>query len=517
MPSLLNATVADLSRALSNGQLSSAALTAAYLARIAEVNGYFHAVIETNPDAISIAQALDQEQRTKGRRGPLHGIPILLKDIVFTLDKMETTAGSTVLLGSRLSQEARVARKLREAGAVILGKTNMSEWGMFRTTKGGSGWTARGGLSLGAYCHNMKASGSSSGSAVATALGLAAACIGGETDGSIISPASKNGVVGIKPTAGLVSSDGLVPLALKQDVPGPMARTVTDAACLLDVLAEETPSRSNASYASAFTGTDLSGLRIGVPSSSLLQASDAPLQAFNNALHLLESSGATIVRDANYACLEEFTKLSKEEQVFTLAGYFQTDIKQYLTGLDTNPHGLKDLGDIIRLTKQDPLEQYPERGIDLFDLAHSIDVQGAEFQAALKQNEYFSRDGGIPGTLKAHSLDLIVAPAMYGPTVSLAARGGFPAVVVPLGKYPEGTAVKQARNGPDTLVDIAPGLPFGIIFTGDAHTERTLLRVAFAFEQLTNVRDTLVPFNPPQTDLSHLDLMQDPPLGDSKV
>ncbi|KAK0710741.1 glutamyl-tRNA amidotransferase subunit A [Lasiosphaeris hirsuta] len=506
MPSLLNATVADLSRALSNGQLSSAAPTAAYLARIAEVNGYFHAVIETNPDAITIAQALDEEQRTKGRRGPLHGIPILLKDIVFTLDKMETTSGSTVLLGARPSQEARVACKLREAGA-----------GMFRTTKVGSGWTARGGLSLGACCHNMKASGSSSGSAVATALGLAAACISGETDRSIISPASKNGVVGIKPTAGLVSSDGLVPLALKQDVPGPMARTVTDAAYLLDILTEETPSRGNASHVSALTGINLSGLRIGVPSSSLLQTSDAPLQAFNNALHLLESSGATIVRDADYACLEKFSRLSKEDQVFVLAGYFQTDIKKYLASLKANPRSLKDLGDIIRLTKQDPQEQYPERGIDLFELAYSVDVQGAEFQAALKRNAYFSGDGGIPGTLKAHSLDLIVAPAMYRPTVSLAVRGGFPAVVVPLGKYPEGTAVKQAKNGPDTLIDIAPGLPFGIIFTGDAHTERILLRVAFAFEQLTNVRDTLVPFNPPQTDLSHLDRTQGPLVGDSKV
>ncbi|KAK3292121.1 amidase signature domain-containing protein [Chaetomium fimeti] len=513
MPSLLNATVTDLTRALSDGRVSSVALTAAYLARIAEANGYFHAVIETNPDAMSIAKALDDEQRTKGRRGPLHGIPILVKDIATTLDKMETTSGSTVLLGTRCSQEARLVQRLRDAGAVILGKTNMSEWGAFRTISGGGGWSARGGLTLGAFCPNMKANGSSSGSAVATALGLAAACVGSETDGSIISPASRNGVVGFKPTLGLVSSDGLVPLALKQDVPGPITRTVVDTAYMLDALAEEHPSREGVSYVSALSGTDLSGLRIGVPSSSLLQPSDAPMEAFHEALRLLESSGATVVHAANYAGSDEFNNMSKERQLLILAGSFQTDIKQYLGNLKTNPHALKNLGDIIRLTKQDTREEYPERGIDLFELAYSVDMAGADFQAALKQNEYFAVDGGIPGTLKANRLDLIVAPAMYGPTVSFAARAGVPVVVVPLGKYPEGTDVKYFKSEPDTLVDVAPGISFGITFTGNRYSERTLLRAAYAFEQLTNVRDTLEIYNPPKADLSDFGLMWDPLRG----
>lgn len=267
-------------------------------------------------------------------------------------------------------------------------------------------------------------------------------------------------MVGIKPTVGLVSSDGLIPLAIKQDVAGPIARTVADAALLLEILAEESSGADKtASYTSAFTGTDLSGLRIGVPSSSLQLLSDAPLQAFEDALRLLESSGATLVRDSNYPCLDEFTNLKKDTQILPLAGYFQADIKRYLGSLAINPHELKDLGDIIRLTKEDTEEDYPARGIELFELAHFANIHGPDFKAAVHRNTYFGAEGGIPGTLEAHGLDLIVAPAMYGPTVSLASRGGLPVITVPLGKYPTSTSVKYAESGPDTVTDIAPGVP----------------------------------------------------------
>ncbi|KAK0721832.1 amidase signature domain-containing protein [Lasiosphaeria miniovina] len=463
MASLLNATIADLSEALSDGRLSSAALTTAYIAQILEANDYFYAVIETNPDAMDIAHALDEEQHTKGRRGPLHGIPILLTDSISTLDDMEATAGSAALLGTRNCREATLVRRLRDAGAVILGQTNMTD----------------------AYCFNMSGGGSSCGSAVATALGLAATCIGCETDGGIIYPASHNGVVAIKPTVGLVSADGVIPVALKQDAAGPMARTVSDVACLLEVLAEESTGRGHVSYTSALTGTDLSGLRIGVPSSCLVELSGTPLKEFNSALSLLEFCEATIVRDTNYACLNDFLKLSEEEMGCVVAGCFQNDIRKYLADLATNSHEIKSLGGII--------------------------------EVAVLLDDYFGGDGGISGTLKEHKLDLIVAPAVRGSEidstsrsglsviVSLAARGGLPVVTVPLGKYPETTAVRQDLREPDKLVDVAPEIPFGIMFTGAAHSEETLLRVAYAFEQMTNVRDTLVPSIPPKRDIPDLD------------
>ncbi|KAK3379024.1 glutamyl-tRNA amidotransferase subunit A [Lasiosphaeria ovina] len=524
MASLLNAAIADLSEALSDGRLSSAALTTAYIARVLEANDYFHAVIETNPDAMDIAHALDEEQHTKGRRGPLHGIPILLTDSISTLDDMETTAGSAVLLGTRNCREATLVRRLRVAGAVILGKTNMTELGDFHTSVAGTGWSSRGELCRGAYCFNMSGGGSSCGSAVATALGLAAACIGCETDGGIIYPASRNGVVAIKPTVGLVSADGVIPVALKQDAAGPMARTVSDVACLLEVLAEESTGRGHVSYTSALTGTDLSGLRIGVPSSCLVELSGTPLEEFNSALSLLEFCEATIVRDTNYACLDDFLKLSEEEMGIVVAGCFQKDIRKYLTDLATNPHELRGLSGIIEVASRDPMRQYAERERTIRSRRMNTTAgrrgcpsHDDDFQVAVLLDDYFGGDGGIPGTLKEHNLDLIVAPAVRGSeidsgsrsglsvTVSLAARGGLPVVTVPLGKYPETTAVRQDLREPDKLVDVAPEIPFGIMFTGAAHSEEMLLRVAYAFEQMTNVRDTLVPLIPPKRDIPDLD------------
>ncbi|KAI1121099.1 putative amidase [Nemania abortiva] len=505
IPSLRNATIAELSSLLENGSVKSVDLTKTYLARIAEVNDYFRAVIETNPDAVEIAQALDLEQtRTGKRRGPLHGIPILVKDIFNTNDAMHTTAGSLCLLGARTHKEAAVIEKLRAAGAVILGKTNLAEWGMVRTSKGGSGWTARGGLTRGAYVENMKASGSSSGSAVSAALGLAAVCVGAETDGSIISPSSRANVVGLKPTPGLISSEGAIPVALKQDTPGPIARTVADVVYLLDVLADQ-PDGSANNYAASLTGGDLSGLRNGIPESGFPAADNEHLQAFQKALHVLKDAGAVLITDIAYEGFADFQKLSRDEQTCAMLGAFKLDIASYVKALDRNPRHLTSLDDIIEFIKSDPGEEYPSRGIEMFEIAQKLDLEGQDYKKALARDVYFGGVGGIPGLLKSHGLDVIAVPAMQGPSISFAARAGTPAIVVPLGKYSDNAAVKSLTSGPDHYVDVAPNVPFGIAFLGDKWSETKLLRVANAFEQITQVRESIPLFNPPKTELHGYD------------
>jgi len=279
-----------------------------------------------------------------------------------------------------------------------------------------------------------------------------------QTDGSIISPASRNNVVGFKPTWGLISNEGLVPLAQKQDSPGPVTRSVADVAYLLDVLVDGANSTPN-DYASSFAGKDLSGLRIGIPSASFPSTDDVPLIEFRRALKILQDSGAEIIENADYTGLDQFKQLSRKEQLIVMGGYFKTDIQKYFSTLAANPANLTNLADIIEATKSDPREEYPERGIDLFELADSIDLDSPEYKQSLKKNAFFAGDGGIPGVLDFHNLDVIAAPAMYGPSVSFAARSGLPVVVVPMGKYPEQTEVKYSKNGPDNLVDIAPNIP----------------------------------------------------------
>ncbi|KAI0192132.1 putative amidase [Astrocystis sublimbata] len=493
VPSLQNATIAELSSLLENGSIKSADLTKAYLARIDEVNEYFRAVIETNPDAVEIARVLDLEQTTTGRRrGPLHGIPILIKDIFNTKDSMETTAGALCLLGDRTHKDAAVVAKLRAAGAVILGKTNMSEWGNVRTVNGGSGWSARGGLTRGAYVENMKASGSSSGSAVSAALGLAAACVGAETDSSIISPSSRANVVGLKPTYGLISSEGAIPVAWNQDTPGPIARTVADIAYLLDVLAEQ-PNGSVNNYATSFPGRDLSGFPT---------ADDENLQAFQGALHVLSDAGAVLVPDIAFEGFVKYKELSRDERNYAMLGAFKHDIANYVKGLHENPQHLTGLDDIIQLSQRDPREGYPSRGIDIFETAQRIDLDGQDYKEALERNVYFAGVGGLPGLLETYNLDMIAVPAMQGPSVTFAARAGAPAIVVPLGRYSDKATLKCLTSGPDHYVDVAPNVPFGINFVGGKWSEAKLLRVANAFEQATQVRESIPLFNPPKTELS---------------
>lgn len=270
-------------------------------------------------------------------------------------------------------------------------------------------------------------------------------------------PASRNNVVGFKPTRGLILTEGLIPLALKQDSPGPITRIVADAAYILDLLVDEVNSRPN-DYASSLTSKDLSGLRIGIPYSSFPSTDDVPLIEFRRALKILEDSGAETVQNADYTGLDQFNQLSRKEQVIVMGGYFRTDIRKYFSTLATNPANLRNLADVIKAMKSDPREEHPERGIDLLELADSIDLDGPEYQESLKKNAFYASDGGTPGVLDAHNLDVIAA-AMYDLSASFAARSGCPVIVVPMGKYPEQTAPKYFKSRPHNLFDIAPSIP----------------------------------------------------------
>src|SRR5216683_5753571 len=303
---VVEASVAELQEAMTAGRITSRELTAKYLARIKAVDKAgprINSVIELNPDALAIAAALDKERKAHGPRGPLHGIPVLIKDNIATADRMQTTAGSLALLGVKPPRDAFVVTKLREAGAVILGKTNLSEWANIRSTRSTSGWSARGGLTRNPYCLDRNTSGSSSGSAAAVAASLCAVAVGTETDGSIVSPSSIVGIVGIKPTVGLLSRAGIIPIAHSQDTPGPMARTVADAAALLTAMAG-TDSRDEATKEAAAHAADytksldrnaLQGARLGVVRSQFAGRNDLVAAQIEKALAVLKAQGATLV------------------------------------------------------------------------------------------------------------------------------------------------------------------------------------------------------------------------------
>jgi amidase len=265
-------------------------------------------------------------------------------------------------------------------------------------------------------------------------------------------------VVGIKPTMNLVPASGMVPLFNKQDTPGPITRSVKDAAYLLDVLCMRDNSHPESSYLEACSSIDVRGLRIGVPTATFPK-DDIVLNHFDEALQLLEKAGATIVRDINYAGTKEFERLTRFQKLYVIAGAFQQEIKSYLGSLKTNPNDIRDIDDIIRLTKQIPEEEYPARGMEDFDVVSGVDISGPEYQEALERNKYFAEEGGILGAIQEYKLDVIASPAMFDPTNSFAARAGFPVIVIPLGAYPEGTELKYYQNGPTQLVDVGPNVP----------------------------------------------------------
>ncbi|KAL5356038.1 amidase signature domain-containing protein [Aspergillus floccosus] len=482
------------------GPASAGAYGGAYMARIHEVNETLHMVLEINPDAVDIARQLDAERKSgvvptsmTPRSSVLHGLPVLVKDMIGTRDKMQTSAGSYALVGAQVPEDATVVARLRQKGAIILGKTSMSEWANVRSVNTSNGWNARGGLTYAAYYPQQDPSGSSSGSGVAADLGLALAAL----DGSILYPSEANNIVGIKPTVGLTSRHMVVPVSQRQDTIGPMARTVKDAALLLPAMAGPDPldnytlaspfGQHIPDYAAACNLSALQGKRIGVPQNVLSGVSSPVLSAFQRALNILQSAGATIVLGTNFTAWDEFRNSTNPDMV--VAADLISDLTGFLSSLTTNPNHIRSLGDLRAYTQCDPREQYPSRDTGLWDmmLAGAVDNTSPEFWAMYQQNLYFGGEAGLLGALSRHNLDAVVLPTAVATTIP--ALIGSPVVTVPLGAFPDGTPV--VRNAFGDLVVQAPGIPFGMSFLGAKWSEESLIGMAYAFEQRSRVRETL--------------------------
>ncbi len=483
-------SISELQAQMQAGTLTARALVERYLNRIERLdrNGpALNAVMEINPDALTIADALDAERASQGPRGPLHGIPVLLKDNIDTADRMMTTSGSLALLGSIAPEDAFLVRKLREAGAVILGKTNLSEWANFRSTRSSSGWSGRGGQTRNPYALDRNPCGSSSGSAVAVAANLCAVAIGTETDGSIICPSHTNGIVGIKPTVGLVSRTGVIPISHSQDTAGPMARTVADAAILLGALTGVDPedpateaSREHAltDYTPFLDADGLQGARIGVARATF--GFDPRVDAIMEAcLQTMHDLGATIVDPADVATADELGKTEIEVLLYE----FKDDLNAYLARLGPSAP-VKSLEEIIAFN-----EAHRESVMPFFGQERMLAAQAkgpltdAAYLEALATNHRLARTEGIDATHQAHELDAIVAPSGGpawltdwvngdhhggGGSSSPAAVAGYPNITIPAGYI--------------------FGLPVGLSFFASAYQEPTLIRLAYAFEQATQVR-----------------------------
>jgi amidase len=486
---LEEATVSDLQDRMAKGALTSAALTRAYLDRIAALDRRgpeLRSIIETNPDALSVAEGLDRERREKGPRGPLHGIPVLLKDNLDTADRTTTTAGSLALAGSIPARDSFVARRLREAGVVLLGKANLSEWANIRSNRSSSGWSARGGRCRNPYALDRNPCGSSSGSGVAVSANLCALAIGTETDGSIVCPANANGIVGIKPTLGLVSRSGIIPIAHSQDTAGPMCRTVKDAAILLaaitgvdsaDASTAESPGRAATDYTKAFDPAGLKGARIGVHRKAFGFHPGVD-RVMEEALRALKQEGAVLVDPADIPHVGEYDESELEVLLYEL----KADLNAYLAGLGPKAP-VKSLADVIAFNESHRAEEMPYFGQELFLQAQEKGpLTDSTYLEALEKNRRLSRAEGIDAVMDQHKLDAVVAPTggpawltdlvngdhFIGGSSTAAAVAGYPSITVPAG--------------------FVFGLPVGISFIGRAWSESTLVRLAYAFEQATRAR-----------------------------
>jgi amidase len=481
-------TIPELRARMKSGETSAKALVQAYLGRIAEVDQSgptVKSIIEMNPDATQIAESLDKERREKGPRGPMHGIPVLIKDNIDTADAMQTTAGSLALSGSKPSQDSAVARRLREAGAVILGKTNLSEWANIRSSHSTSGWSGRGGQTKNPYALDRNPCGSSSGSGAATSANLCTVAVGTETDGSIVCPSSANGIVGIKPTLGLISRAGIIPIAHSQDTAGPMARTVRDAAILLGVLAGTDPRDSATVNADAKKQKDytpfldpngLRGARIGV-ARKYFGFSDAVDQLMNELLAEMKAAGAQIVDPAD---LESHGKFD-ETELLVLMYELKADLNTYLANRPGTQ--VKSLADVIAFNEKNKEKEMPYFGQDLFQKAQEKGpLTDKEYVTALAANRSLSREHGIDGVMDKFHLDALVAPT-GGPAWMTDLANGDHAV----GGSSNAAAVAEYPNI-NVPAGFVFGLPVGISFFGRAWSEPTLLKIAYGFEQLTKVR-----------------------------
>ena len=478
-------TIRLMDEGLVAGRFTSRQICEAYLARIQEVDRKgptLRSVIELNPDALEIADQLDKERKEKGDRGPLHGIPILVKDNLDTADKMACTAGSLALEGSHPPRDSTVVARLRAAGAIILGKTNLSEWANIRSTHSSSGWSARGGQTLNPYALDRCPSGSSSGSAAAVAANLCAAAIGTETDGSITSPASVCGLVGIKPTVGLVSRAGIVPISRTQDTAGPMGRTVRDAATLLEAISGPDPrdpatrsaKRYEAGYLEEFS---LNGVRLGVVRGNFTGYSGPADRIAEEAIKAIKSEGATIVDPVEL----DMTGVGDAE-LEVLLYELKAGLADYLASLGPTAR-VRTLEDVIAFDEKNRDREMPLFGQELFEqAAKKKGLSDAKYKKALAKCRMQVRGKGVDALLRKHKLDALFAPTgtpawlidhvngdpNVGSFTTPAAVAGYPHVTVPAG--------------------FASGLPVGVSFVGPAYSEVNLLMIASAFERLTQVR-----------------------------
>jgi amidase len=482
--------IAELRRRLESGQETSRSLLQKYVSRIEALDRRgqeLRAVLEINPEAEEIAARLDAERRAGSVRGPLHGIPVLLKDNIATADRMSTTAGSLALEGVKPPADAFVAARLREAGALILGKANLSEWANFRSTHSTSGWSGRGGQCRNPYALDRNASGSSTGSGVAVAASFCAVAVGTETDGSIVSPSNNCALVGIKPTLGLISRSGIVPIAHSQDTAGPMARTVEDAAILLSALAGVDPKdaatkgsagKAQPDYAKLLDPRGLSGARIGVPRKGLFGKSPAADRIVESAIAEMKKLGATLVDPADIATVEKLDDGEFEVLLYE----FKADLNAYLAGLGPGLSA-RTLKDLIAFNEKNRDREMPFFAQEIFEKAEKKGpLTEKKYRDALARNLRLSRLEGIDKTMRQHRLDALVAPTSGPATLidlvngdygvggcsSLPAVAGYPHVTLPAGwEF---------------------GLPVGISFFGRAWSEPTLIRIAYAFEQATRAR-----------------------------
>ena len=487
-------TIPQLQSLLQSGELTSHALTLLYLERIQTLDRQgpkLNSVIELNPDALRDAQALDKERQAPGGRkkkkvgrGPLHGIPILLKDNIDTADRTTTAAGSLALEGNHAKQDAFLVERLRQAGVVILGKANLSEWANFRSSHSTSGWSSRGGLTRNPYALDRNPCGSSSGSAVAVAANLCAAAVGTETDGSVICPSQTNGIVGIKPTLGLVSRSGIIPIAHSQDTAGPMARTVTDAAILLGAIAGLDPrdpatassqDKLLSDYTPYLKADGLKGARIGV-ARKLFGFNRQVDQLIDSCLQVMKALGAVLVDPV------ELEEKFGETEMEVLLYEFKADLNAYLAALGPEAH-VHSLKEVIEFNEQNADRVMPYFGQERMIQAEAKGpLSDQAYLKALQTDHRLSRAEGIDAALHVHTLDAIVAPSggpawltdlvngdnYSGGGVSAPAVAGYPHITVPAG--------------------YVHGLPVGISFFGGAYQETTLLRLAYAFEQAMAAR-----------------------------
>jgi amidase len=484
-------TVLDLQEKMSSGEMTAFSIVEAYLERIEKLDKQgptINAVIELNPDAPAIAEALDKERQAGKLRGPLHGIPILIKDNIDTHDRMQTTSGSLALEGSIAPRDAFLVKRLRSAGAVILGKTNLSEWANFRGKHSVSGWSSRGGLTRNPYALDRSACGSSSGSGAAVAANLCALAIGTETDGSIICPAQTNGIVGIKPTLGLISRSGIIPIAHSQDTAGPMARSVADAAILVGALTgvdERDPAtragktRALKDYSPFLDKNGLQEARIGV-ARNMAGTDPRILKIFESCLEAMKQSGAILIDPVE---VPNFNKIGKSERE-VLHYEFKADLNKYLATRGSKT-GVRTMEDVIKFN-----EEHKERVMPYFGQELMVESQAKgpltskQYLSALEKNHRLTRQEGIRAAMTKHRLEALVVPT-GGPawmidlvngdainwdmeSTSPAAVAGYPHITVPAGYI--------------------FGLPVGLSFFGKAWQEATLIKLAYAFEQAMKTR-----------------------------